>query len=87
MLSRADTSIDQKAQLQTNVAEIWADVLGVETIGFDANFLDLGGTSFSAIEIAERLSLLIGQELPMTVVFEAPTVRELAAMLATSFSR
>jgi acyl carrier protein len=58
----------QETDTQTALAgfeRLWMDVLGVDTIDEDDDFLDLGGHSLSAI----RLSTLIREELGLTVSF------------------
>jgi acyl transferase domain-containing protein len=60
------------------VAGIWREVLGQDRIGVDDDFFDLGGNSLFAIQIMSRLRQIYG-DLPMSVIFEAATVRDLAA--------
>jgi amino acid adenylation domain-containing protein len=63
------------------VARIWSEVLGVEEVGVHDNFFELGGHSLLAIQALARLHDLFDIELPPQVVFESPTVAELAAGL------
>ena len=63
------------------VAKIWEEVLGVERVGSGDNFFDLGGDSLIAIQVLSRLRKRFEVELPVTSLFDAPTVSELATMV------
>jgi len=68
------------------VASVFAEVLGVDRVGLDDDFFELGGNSLSAVRVAARLS---ARGLPATAahLFEAPTVSALAALLARAPAR
>lgn len=61
------------------LAAIWADVLGVADVGVHDDFFELGGQSLAAAEVQARLGDTFGVTLPMSSLFEQPTVAELAA--------
>ncbi len=60
------------------LAEIWADVLGVERVGIRDNFFDLGGHSLKATQVMARAAKTLQVELPLRKIFECPTIAELA---------
>jgi FkbH-like protein len=65
------------------LADIWADVLGLEQVGIHDNFFELGGHSLLAIQITSRLHDAFQLDLPLlTAFFETPTVAGLAAAIA-----
>ncbi|MCX6468631.1 MAG: amino acid adenylation domain-containing protein [Corynebacteriales bacterium] len=60
------------------VAQVFADVVGHESVSVTASFFDLGGNSLSATRVAARVADALGAEIGVRDVFEAPTVRDLA---------
>ncbi|MEU2596741.1 amino acid adenylation domain-containing protein [Streptomyces hirsutus] len=66
------------------VAEVWADVLGLDRIGLDDGFFDLGGHSLLATMAVSRIAQRLGREIELRTVFEHPTVREFAPRVAAA---
>ncbi|MFF4618845.1 non-ribosomal peptide synthetase [Nonomuraea jabiensis] len=70
------------AGVESDLAEIWAGVLGAtEPIGADDDFFELGGHSLAATQIIARVQARYGLEVPIVVLFELPTIAGFAARL------
>lgn len=67
---------------ERRVAEIWSELLGLERIGMDDDFFELGGHSLLATRVLARIDQSLGARLTLRDVFDAPTVRRLAARIA-----
>jgi amino acid adenylation domain-containing protein len=63
------------------LAAIWAEVLGVDRVGAQDNFFDLGGHSLIATQVAARTWKHFAVRLPLRELFLYPTVESLAARL------
>ncbi|MGN0123014.1 MAG: amino acid adenylation domain-containing protein, partial [Rhodococcus sp. (in: high G+C Gram-positive bacteria)] len=60
------------------VAGIYRDLLGVDRVGADDDFFELGGNSLIATQVIARLAAALDARVPLRVLFEAPTVAALA---------
>lgn len=63
------------------IAAIWQEVLGLQLVGVDDDFFDCGGHSLASAQIMARLVDRFQVELPVSVLFEAPTVAQLAEVV------
>ncbi len=66
------------------VSALWAELLGVEVVNPNQNFFDLGGHSLLLIELHYRLQARLGREFELLDLFERPTVRAQAELIARS---
>ncbi|MBJ6765766.1 amino acid adenylation domain-containing protein, partial [Myxococcaceae bacterium JPH2] len=71
-------------EAEQRVADIYAELLGVPTVGATDGFFELGGHSLLATRLMSRIRNAFAVELPLQVVFEAPTVAALAARIEAS---
>jgi amino acid adenylation domain-containing protein len=67
--------------VERRIAAIWADVFGVADIAADSCFFELGGQSLNAIRIFTRIEAELGKSLPLSVLYQASSVAELAAVV------
>ncbi|WP_426109355.1 amino acid adenylation domain-containing protein [Pseudomonas sp. TWR1-1-4] len=64
--------VEPVTPLQQQVAAIWAQVLGAERIGLNDHFFELGGHSLLAMQVISRVRQLLGREVALRTLFEAP---------------
>ncbi|WP_156765124.1 non-ribosomal peptide synthetase, partial [Mycobacterium sp. 1245852.3] len=69
--------------VEQTIADIYAHVLGVDRVGIDDSFFDLGGDSLSAMRLVAEINAGLGVHLGVRALFEAPTIRRLAGRLGT----
>ena len=69
---------------EAKIAEIWAEVLDVSPIGVETDFFDLGGHSLLATRVVTRIREAFSLNLPLRVLFDSPTVAEIAAYVANA---
>jgi thioesterase domain-containing protein/aryl carrier-like protein len=67
--------------LEWRLTKIWEETLRVRPIGVTDNFFDLGGHSLLAVQLFDRIARATGKELPVGVLYEAPTIERLAELL------
>ncbi|HWF18044.1 MAG TPA: amino acid adenylation domain-containing protein, partial [Verrucomicrobiae bacterium] len=70
-------------ETEARLAGIWSEVLNVKEVGTQDNFFDLGGNSLSAAQVISRVREAFKVELPVSCLFEAPTIASLAEGIST----
>ncbi|MCP3467984.1 non-ribosomal peptide synthetase, partial [Bradyrhizobium sp. CCGUVB23] len=76
-----------QGEVEITLAQIWAELLGVERVGRHDHFFALGGHSLLAVQLLSRVSLAIGFTLPLTTLFAKPVLADLAASIMDELSR
>jgi non-ribosomal peptide synthetase component F/thioesterase domain-containing protein/acyl carrier protein len=80
--SPADALTDEylapRDELESSLVAIWEEVLGVRPIGIRTRFFKLGGYSLMIVRLFARINKALGTSLPITTIFNAPTVEQLA---------
>jgi acyl carrier protein len=71
-----------RTELERAIARIWRDVLGLDEVGIDQNFFDVGGHSLRLVEVHSRLRAELGRDVSIVDLFRFPTVSALARQLA-----
>jgi acyl carrier protein len=77
----APTIAASKDTTTQQLARIWQELLGVESVGVDQNYFDLGGDSSLAVQLFARIEKLFRVKLPLATLFDAPTIEELARVV------
>ncbi len=90
-LCHADFARADFAELETEteriVGRIWAQVLDVDVVGAGDDFFTIGGHSLLATVITSHVSEEIGRTVPLRALFEAPVLRDYAALCDTAAVR
>ena len=68
-------------EIEAALAEIWADVLGLDRVGIHDDFFLIGGHSLRATQVISRLQATLGIDLPVRRIFEASTIARLALVI------
>jgi amino acid adenylation domain-containing protein len=63
------------------LAEIWEQILGVRPVGVTNSFFELGGHSLLIVRLMDSIKSRWGRELPLTTLFQYPTIEKLAVLL------
>ena len=76
-----DAFVAPQDGLESQLAQLWQDVLQLPTISVDANYFEIGGHSLQAVALFAAIEKRLKVRLPVSLLFEAPTIRQLAAAM------
>ena len=79
--SRADSYVAPRDNVEIQLCEIWEKLLKVSPIGINDNFFSVGGHSLLALRLVAEVQQRFERTLPLAVLFERGTIKELAKML------
>ena len=68
-------------QIETRLADIWSELFGVDRIGVQDSFVDLGGHSALAVSLIARIEKEFQRKLPLVAMYSEPTIERLAGLL------
>ena len=71
------TLVAPQSEFELQLTKIWEKVLGIQPIGVKDNFFALGGHSLLAARLLAAIEEEFGKKLPLTTLFQAPTVEQL----------
>ena len=72
-----------RSRLETQILAIWRQILETDELGIYDSFFDAGGNSLKAIQILAQVEQIIGFRLPLNVLFQMPTVAEMADCMSS----
>lgn len=72
-----------RSEIESKIAAMWEDVLGVRPVGATTNFFDLGGHSLLAVPLLLRIKEQFGLSIPLAQLFADPTVEAMARVIQT----
>ncbi|NRD67206.1 acyltransferase domain-containing protein, partial [Corallococcus exiguus] len=70
-----------RGDVEVRIATLWRQRLGIDFVGRDDNFLELGGNSLMAAQLLNQLRDTFHVQVPLAALFEAPTVAGLASRI------
>jgi acyl carrier protein len=82
----ADVSVAEWGPITSAVAGIWCDVLGLDATPTGGDFFALGGHSLIAIRVIGRVRRVFEVEVPLTTLFDHPTIEDFAAVISKDAS-
>ncbi|MEV0321975.1 amino acid adenylation domain-containing protein [Streptomyces sp. NPDC050658] len=77
----AGTSRPPLTPIEQVLCDLYAQVLGLQTVGAEDDFFDLGGHSLLATRLISRIRTTLGSEIQIRTLFKSPTPAELALAL------
>ncbi|HEY0603797.1 MAG TPA: amino acid adenylation domain-containing protein [Herpetosiphonaceae bacterium] len=85
--STATGDSQPRTPIETQLSEIWQQVLGAPAVGIHDNFFALGGHSLLATQVISRIRAGFGLDLPVRALFEHPTIAELGVAVSEAQQR
>ncbi|HEU5382584.1 MAG TPA: SDR family NAD(P)-dependent oxidoreductase [Ktedonobacteraceae bacterium] len=74
-------TLTSSGDYERKLVAIWQQILGLEQIGLDDNFFDLGGNSLIALQLIARIKKTFRVQISVVTLFEAPTVNTMLKFL------
>lgn len=73
--------VASRDSIEQQLTNLWEELLGSHPIGIEDNFFELGGHSLMAVRLFTQIETVLGKQLPLSILLQAPTIKELAAVL------
>ena len=73
--------VEPETDIEKRLAAFWTELLGVSKVGVEDDFFDLGGHSLIAVRLFAKIKSEFSVDLPISVLFEAPTIRKCAGLI------
>lgn len=70
-----------ETEVERTLVGIWEDLLGVQNVGVEDSFFDLGGHSLIAVRLFAKVRKTYSVDFPISILFEAPTIRACASLI------
>jgi amino acid adenylation domain-containing protein len=71
-----------RTALESSLAALWSDLLGISSVGVEDDFFELGGSSIIAVQLMAHIRAQHGCSLPISLLFQARTVQQLSTAIA-----
>jgi amino acid adenylation domain-containing protein len=80
-LQLSDVFVAPRDAVERKLVSLWERVLGINPIGVKTNFFELGVHSLQAAQLFFEISKAFAKDLPISLLFKAPTIEELAGFV------
>lgn len=80
--NESENFVAPSTAMETTLAQIWCEILDIDSVGVRDNFFDLGGTSISAFQVVTQVREQLKLDLKTVKLFEYPTIADLAKYLS-----
>jgi thioesterase domain-containing protein/acyl carrier protein len=81
-LASGAVHVAPRGQMDIQMAALWQQVFEIDKVGVHDNFFDLGGHSLKAAQLFHLIEQVYGRHLPLSTLFQAPTIATLTSVLA-----
>jgi amino acid adenylation domain-containing protein len=81
-LASGAVHVAPRDQIDIQMAALWQQVFEIDKVGIHDNFFDLGGHSLKAAQLFHLIEQVYGRHLPLSTLFQAPTIATLTSVLA-----
>ncbi len=78
---QAPARVEPRTRIEADLQVIFAGLLRRPSVGVDENFFELGGHSLLAAQLISRVRTRLGRELPISAVFDSPTISGMARLM------
>ncbi|MEM7236197.1 MAG: beta-ketoacyl synthase N-terminal-like domain-containing protein [Pseudomonadota bacterium] len=74
--------VEPSTDIERTLVGFWEELLGIDQVGVADSFFDLGGHSLIAVRLFAKIKKTYQVDLPISVLFEAPTIARCAGLIA-----
>jgi amino acid adenylation domain-containing protein len=78
--------IAPRSAIERDIAAVWQEVLGIENVGVNDNFFDLGGHSLQAVQVHGKLHAKFEKNLLLFELFQFPTIAAMAKYISNDYT-
>jgi thioesterase domain-containing protein len=79
--ARRESTAEARDELESTIARVWCNVLGIPRVGVHDNFFEVGGSSLTAVNVMAQIAAETACDLPVTALFQAGTVEQIARLV------
>jgi len=81
-LADGKVAVAPRNRYELQMLRLWQSLFKLDEVSIDDNFFELGGHSLLAVQLMARIDAELGKQLPLAALFKAPTIEQLARLIA-----